>query len=190
MYLNPFETRFKHTEKITEEYVKQNAYILLENILSNFIKTSRTVNLRSFESYLDKTKLNLQVEFYPLISNQLGAFLGFFDSGFRVFDFYVGMLDAEIFVTNSDSSQVPRNMELLNSSDLGFFQCLEKFHRTKNLDKECLHENKNNSSNILKSTKILQVSLAILYENCKENRDEEESNSYNCKQISIGNRKN
>ena len=145
MYLNPFETRFKHTEKITEEYVKQNAYILLENILSNFIKTSRTVNLRSFESYLGQNKVKSTSRILPLISNQLGAFLGFFER-FRVFDFYVGMLDAEIFV---QTATVLKYQEIW---------LIEKFHRTKNLDKECLHENQFQYSEI---NKILQVSLAI-----------------------------
>lgn len=107
---------------------------LLKNF-SNFIKTSRNHELHSFiNSGGDNIKIISTVSHFPRASEPWAAFMGFFDIGFREFDFLLGMYEAELEIKKySPGYKGLHPLTFENKDELGElgswarFGCLKQF---------------------------------------------------------------
>lgn len=84
-------------EKQATESAKKSFLRTVLNTGTTFIETSRSQELYSFiQEYYDlKDKIISTVSQFPRASDPWAAFMGFFDKGFREFDFLLGMYEAQ-----------------------------------------------------------------------------------------------
>lgn len=153
---------------------------LMQTSLS-FLDTSRNQELYSFIQEFPKIKEKIfsTVSSYPRASDPWGAFFGFFDVGFREFDFLLGVYESEIEVSKIKYPEfsVHPTLKIDNkeSNVLGSWRryaCLRQFlNGTPELqwDNACQNEE-------LKNLRILsQISLWRLYQACNRAGIEKQS---------------
>ncbi len=96
LYLDPDTLAFPPVDEAVDESSPKGVLRLASRIGADFVATARGKELynavRQNPFIADQTMLTLSN--YPLISGEIGAFMGFFDREFRRFDFYLGMFDA------------------------------------------------------------------------------------------------
>ncbi|PKN53872.1 MAG: hypothetical protein CVU56_29545 [Deltaproteobacteria bacterium HGW-Deltaproteobacteria-14] len=98
-YVNPSRTLLPPlapTEAASASATEASLLGMLGKKLGDFIETARSRELFAlFEEHTEVADLvKATSRRFPTASGHLGAFLGFFERDFRVFDFYLGMYDA------------------------------------------------------------------------------------------------
>lgn len=110
-YVDPFNPSYP--PMVDSSTVSKNDSLLglLGSFSSEFVATARGKELygavESDPNLADH--LFISTTTYPTASEPLGAFLGFMETDFRIFDFYLGMYDALVLLRNSvlPGDQVP-----------------------------------------------------------------------------------
>ncbi len=94
-YLDPDATAFPFVHGVADDETP-GFFGMLTGLLGEFVSTARAQELaRVAESDPDLIRqLYVLQRNFPTVSEQLSAFLGFFEEEFRRFDFYLGMYDA------------------------------------------------------------------------------------------------
>ena len=95
-YLDPDLTAFPVPHKETKEEEAVNLMSMLTGVAGEFVATARSRELTSLAESRPKLteRMFITQRNFPTMSELLTAFLGFFESEFRRFDFYIGMLDS------------------------------------------------------------------------------------------------
>ncbi|MCE9669814.1 patatin-like phospholipase family protein [Myxococcus stipitatus] len=140
----------------------------LSALLAAFVDTARSKELALLleEEPEIARRLALPRRHFPAASAPLFAFLGFFETEFRVFDFYLGMYDARRMLEDafgSDGSLFPRSHALPDDSIGGWrpFACmLAVYDSTPDAERACHGED------LRDFRALLQVSLDELYSAC------------------------
>lgn len=104
----------------------------------------------------------------PLASEPLYGFFGFFEQDFRVFDFYVGMLDATMALKSEKSESLISKNEFLSApQDMLAHYCMEAvFLGNTEVLLECLQRSQKNTVSNFKS--LLLVSVDRLFNLCQK----------------------
>lgn len=177
---------FRHVDADGKVYPSEQSTVdtsssFLQNGLDNFekfISTSRTKELFTLLIRNPKisSKISNSVSYYPRASEPWGAFFGFFDEGFREFDFLLGMYESrrDFMETLPKMKQAFNNREIhipddsLTSDARSraswlHFRCLASYLENKiNSEVGCHGEE-------LKNLKLLaQISLWRLYYLCHQ----------------------
>jgi hypothetical protein len=123
-----------------------------------------------------KEKMRSTLNYYPRISEHLGAFFGFFDESFREFDYYLGIYDAyRSFRSGTQTSASLKAMPMAypeeryinetNAKNWDGFLCMRAvFDRQNSLLSHCA------SAKLYNFRILMQVSLNRLYQNCSEQK--------------------
>jgi hypothetical protein len=150
----------------------------LGEFASNFIQTSRTRDLSLVSKWRPEIRdqiLNTSVSL-PLMSKNLGSFGGFFEKDFRIFDFYLGMVDAHLFV-----EEIKRRKDILfpenpESPDWAPFFCIEgAIKKSPDQGKYC--DGSKMDRNLLI---LLQTSFTQLYNECSFRKSKPLTDSPHC----------
>ncbi len=162
VWINPHMVVFE--EHLAQEEKRRTGFFdYIGDFTTNFIETSRTRDLALVSNWHPEIKnkiLNTSVSL-PLMSKPLSAFIGFFEKDFRIFDFYVGMVDAHIFIETVKKQKVlfPEN---INSPQWGAFYCIKAvLDSSADITKFC--DEKKVDRNFLV---LLQTSITELYNEC------------------------
>lgn len=119
VYVDPDTTSYPPLEDASSEGTGPTTGLLavILDMSQNLVSTARAKELYSLleQSVSLHGRMNLTVANYPMASSPLGAFMGFFERKFRVFDFYLGMYDALL-----EDRLIPRgvSLEKLGDQDL------------------------------------------------------------------------
>jgi predicted acylesterase/phospholipase RssA len=98
-YLNPGNVMYPHLGK--QNSIRQNNLITMAfNVLPKMAEASMRSELITLLEENDKfsDRLLLTQNYAATMSGYMGNFFGFFDKNFRIFDFYLGLYDAEHFL--------------------------------------------------------------------------------------------
>lgn len=157
---------------------------------NTFISTARNKNLYSIiEERPELAKLILVPQrHYPAASGLLGAFFGFFETDFRIFDFYLGMYDARRSFDASRDPKLPPlaypELVYLPGDDArnpvggwAAFQCMRgTYDSLPELAAHC------RGDRMAQFRILLQVAIERLYENCARLGDKDaETDNGACK---------
>lgn len=154
----------------------------------SFVDTARNKELYSFlaDSPSIHKNINSTISHFPRASEPWGAFFGFFDKGFREFDFLLGMYESELEFEKSEYAQslIKPSISINKKQDniLGSwvrYSCLRQYLNgtpEKNWDSICKSESLKNLRN------LAQLSLWRLYHACQNATDE--SNWPGCEALS------
>lgn len=99
VWINPNYYLYKERSKKTEKR-HDSFFNYIHDLANNFVETSSTRDLSFITTWIPEIRdrlINSAVSLPPA-SAPLGHFFGFFDRGFREFDFYLGMVDAFILI--------------------------------------------------------------------------------------------
>ena len=106
----------------------------ITEILTNFITVSRSKRLRIFDQYKKNNTVISTSRSFPLISTQMGSFFGFLDEGFRTYDFYIGMLDAWMFLEDFQAREKTKLISSVRDNEKWWpFKCLRILCLLKNI---------------------------------------------------------
>lgn len=111
----------------------------------------------------------------PPIGNPLSAFFGFFEEDFRIFDFYLGMVDAHIMMEKYLKLKI-KSPEQENSKDWVPYYCIKGYlTQNKKADEIC----QNNKEQVGKNFQsLLQISINTLYNKCLELKSKPKRNGH------------
>ena len=92
------------TEAHEDEEVPDSALGFISRFAANFVESARSKELVSLlEARPDiRSRVKMGEAYLPTASGALYAFLGFFETAFRDYDFFLGMYDAYRFVRHAD----------------------------------------------------------------------------------------
>jgi predicted acylesterase/phospholipase RssA len=171
---------FRHVDASGQGYVEDESESddgfvkTLTSTLSNFVNTSRNLELYSLiKQYPDsKSEISSTVSMIPKASEPWGAFMGFFDEGFREYDFLLGMYESyheflkfkKINLEKQELSFKIDDQEISHLASWRRFTCLKQYfdEEEKNWDKICHDPAMNNL------LALSQVSLLRLFNFCKD----------------------
>ena len=180
--------------QLQDETLKNPDPILtyLKKVAIRFVTTARSQQLFSvLEENPDIPNAIVSTRnYYPLISEPALAFFGFFDRGFRQFDFYMGMYDArknlsedfqKRFFKKHLTLQFPEDVD---EAGWGPLRCLRHL-----LDHEEKYQDSCEEDNALQTKILLQLSMNRLYSSCGElkNTDLAKDFSAECQSAAQGN---
>ncbi len=171
-HMNIYEEQLGEQEKRYDSF-----FDYMGAFTGNFIETSRTRDLSLVSHWHPEIKnkiLNTSVSL-PLMSRQLSAFIGFFERDFRIFDFYVGMVDAHLFV-ESLKKQNPNYPEDPNSKDWAPYYCIKKVVEGSNAFEKYCNEEKLDSNLLI----LLQTSITELYNDCATRKTKPLRKTFHC----------
>lgn len=135
--------------------------------MGNFVTSGRSrdlVMIALLAPEVNKKIKNSELSLPPM-GAPLSAFFGFFEQDFRIFDFYLGMVDANIMMKKHLKLKL-KTPEDLNSNDWVPYFCL-KSHLTQ--DKQAEDICQKNQELLSKNFQVLmQISLNTLYNKCQE----------------------
>ncbi len=96
LYFSQKNTRFPQKNPPEKERLK-SITLTLANVAGNLVSSARGKELNSINDRfpLFADRLELTKSYAPRMSEYLVDFLGFFEKPFRIFDFYLGMYDAQ-----------------------------------------------------------------------------------------------
>ena len=104
----------------------------------------------------------------------MGSFFGFLDEGFRTYDFYIGMLDAWMFLEDFQAREKTKLISSVRDNEKWWpFKCLKNFMLTKKYSDECdnLDSGKVVTTEYANMQKLFQLSLVLLYDRCIQNTE-------------------
>ncbi|QSQ19473.1 patatin-like phospholipase family protein [Pyxidicoccus parkwayensis] len=106
IFVDPDATEYPAAPESRGPRTKQELPRMLGEVASAFIDTARSKELALLleEEPEIAQRLALPRRHFPVASAPLGAFLGFFETAFRSFDFYLGMYDARAMLAESEAA--------------------------------------------------------------------------------------
>jgi len=179
-FLTPDTTDYPVTEEDPRLSATRSALALVEQLFRSFVSTARAKEL--FALLEEHPEIGLRVllprRHFPTASGLLEAFFGFFETDFRVFDFYLGMYDARRTFEDDAQPQLtqkvayPEDMIVRTighwSSDWRPFACMRGlFDRLPELRAACAGDE------LMNFRALLQSSLERLWDACARASDHE-----------------
>ena len=184
VYVNPFFTKYFQPEdksKVNQE----SLFSYSAKIMNNFVTTSRSKRLLMFSKYEDNNSVRSTSRSFPLISTQMGSFFGFLDEGFRRYDFYIGMLDAWLYLEDFQKREKLKVKSIVREdSKWSPFKCLQKYIIEKSFSGKCSMLNNQRSPEFENTQKLFQLSLVLLYDRCIQNTEKKVAENLLCNEIS------
>jgi hypothetical protein len=145
--------------------------------MGNFVTSGRSrdlVMIALLAPEVNKKIKNSELSLPP-IGNPLSAFFGFFEEDFRIFDFYLGMVDAHIMMEKYLKLNV-KTPENEKSADWIPYYCLRGYLTGDKRSGEICQKNQDVlSKNFIALT---QVSLNTLYNKCRELKSKPRKNGH------------
>jgi hypothetical protein len=152
----------------------------------NFISASRRGQISSFLSNhpeLGDRLVPLKGSM-PLASEPLYGFAGFFEEDFRIFDFYIGMVDGKRAVNQNKYTPISLAEFDKLSVDWQWVTCLEAaYNGDTKVARFCSGDDSSTSKNIVK---LFKVSIERLFSNCSRLSDYKNLESNICKMAREG----
>jgi len=167
LILDPGIKNYPHA---VDEVAKSDKGMISEtfDFFKNFVSSSRKGLVSDFlGNHPEMAKKIIPIKgSLPLASEPLYGFFGFFERDFRVFDFYVGMLDASQTLDENNRSKLITLPEFIKApKDMLFHYCMESvFKGNTEVLLECLKRTNKNDAGNLKA--LLLVSIERLYNLC------------------------
>ncbi|MEO7779776.1 MAG: patatin-like phospholipase family protein [Fibrobacteria bacterium] len=134
MYLDPDQSIYPRHAPFKEATGYRPLLETYTGFGMDFVDAARSEELNALVEDVPSMsrRVGLTANYFPLMSDYLSAFFGFYEKEFRVFDFNMGMLDAfkyisEEVVDAGDKSMNPRENEGMKALMQGFggrFECL------------------------------------------------------------------
>ncbi|OIQ15550.1 MAG: hypothetical protein BM556_18090 [Bacteriovorax sp. MedPE-SWde] len=139
------------------------------SLLKNFVSSSRKGQVTNFlGNHPEMVERVIPIMgSLPLASEPLYGFFGFFERDFRIFDFYVGMLDASNIrnLNNRDKLTLKKFKE--SNADMLYLYCMQSvFNGKTDIILECLRIKEKRAVNNLKT--LLMVSIERLFNQCRQ----------------------
>ena len=165
IYFDPSIKNYPVTTEDDFSNIEQGLVKDLFKFVQNFITSSRSGQVSDFLRNHPKMndKLYVLKGSMPLASEPLYGFFGFFEEDFRVFDFYMGMLDAKRMNANGYVAKNKFQFEKLNIH-MKVLECLDavfnSHHETISYCSSLSDEKFENFS------ALFQVSVESLFNNC------------------------
>ena len=165
VYLDP-DTRAYPTKAdspITAE--KPRVLAMMTRLLKGFISSARAQELYELAETkpgLEKI-VNLTRAHFPPQSELLGAFMGFFEKDFRIFDFYLGMHDAFLENPGDFKQQTINKLQTNPPADWEPFACMVGWFEEEHLGlrKSCKNVDRN-------FRVMLQIAMDRVYRACAD----------------------
>ena len=166
VYLNPSRALLPEERADAERATEDSLLTLLGHKLGDFIQTARARELYALFEAHPEVRGNLLAlsRRFPTASGHLGAFLGFFEREFRVFDFYLGLYDAyhDLGGANVRAGWIPDDLATMPAGWRPFACMLAAFDGEEALRPAC-------DGNALASFRVLvQVALDRAYALCAD----------------------
>ena len=171
LYLDPDVTSFPKRASKNAKESQDSVIAFAGHITGSLVKAARSKDLVSlFEEYPElRERMALLRANFPTVSNELAAFMGFFEQDFRRFDFYLGMYDAyhslssahglELMQVSTPGVRYP--MGKTKDSNWAAFHCLRKV-----LDRESQSSQACSGTELQNMRIMLQIALDRLYAQC------------------------
>jgi hypothetical protein len=166
------DPEIKNYPSATDEIAEIEKGMISEtfDFFKNFVSSSRKGQVADFlGNHPELARKVMPIKgSLPLASEPLYGFFGFFEKDFRVFDFYVGMLDAsQALKANQELKLVTKKEFMSAPQDMLFHYCMESvFLGNTEVLIECLKRSRKGKSSNLKS--LLLVSVDRLFNRCYE----------------------
>jgi predicted acylesterase/phospholipase RssA len=173
-YVSPYSKAFMkeiQLKKLGENY---DAREHVSKIFGNFIDSARKRELREYTQERDSL-LVPSVRYFPLASSPMFAFFGFIEKDFRLYDFYLGMVDARMLLKKHtkdlDKTTVhfPEDDKFKTDIWTPFF-CIAAYLDDNKYKSHCTKKMEENKSQMANFISLFKVSLTKLYYKCDKKK--------------------
>ena len=174
-YLNPSIKRYPEFGSIKNNEIKNKGLIReLMDFFQDFVTYSRVGNMSTFlgehpglAENLESVKTSI-----PLASDPMYGFFGFFDQDFRVFDFYLGMLEAKKLLENKKNITKDEFYRL--ETRWKMLECLDAaVYENFSISEICIKDINNIYTKNFRA--LFKTSIDQLFHHCSEAKHEGES---------------
>ncbi|TSC31684.1 patatin-like phospholipase family protein [Corallococcus sp. Z5C101001] len=169
-FIDPDATEYPVAPPAPTGTAPESLPAILAEVLAAFVDTARSKELALLleEEPEIARRLTLPRRHFPAAGAPLFAFLGFFETGFRVFDFYLGMYDARRMLDDAFREEWKPSERLLANAAKGLggwqpFTCMSAvYDSSPNAAQACQGEG------LEDFRALLQMSLDQLYDACSK----------------------
>ena len=176
-YVSPYSEAFMK-EKSTSSKELKKGYDAQDHVMKvflHFVDSARKSEIRSYQRE-EGDFLVPSVRYFPLASSPMFAFFGFLEKDFRLYDFYLGMVDARVLLkqhienTEMLTAEFPEK-DYFNDSKWTPFYCIASFLGDKQYLQHCLEQIGKDKESVYNFSVLFKVSLVKLYNKCKEKKE-------------------
>ena len=173
-YVSPYSSAFMKERKVKKLGNTYDAKEHVSKFFGNFIDSARKGELREFR-HDDKHLLVPSVRYFPLASSPMYAFFGFIEKDFRLFDFYLGMVDARMLLKKHSKNLDPKTLHYPEddrfTKDIWTpFYCIAAYLDDSHYKQHCLDKMNSNKDQMENFISLFKVSLTKLYYKCEKKK--------------------
>lgn len=173
-YVSPYSKAFMKEREVKKIGKGYDAKEHVAKTFGNFIDSARKNELRGFKHNNDNL-LVPSVRYFPLASSPMYAFFGFIERDFRLFDFYLGMVDARMLLKKHTKDVDPKTVHYPEDDSFKKdiwtpFYCIAAYLDDDKYRDHCLKEMDSNKEQMDNFVALFKVSLTKLYYKCDKKK--------------------